>query len=149
MKNNPRITLTIDGKKIISSPGKSILDIARENKIEIPTLCHDPNLKPYGSCLLCVVEIAETGKLLLSCTTEAQDKMVVITKNERIHAARKSALELLLSNHFADCIAPCSDRCPADVDIQGYLALAKAGKYQEALQCIQQTKNLTAHVLRN
>jgi formate dehydrogenase major subunit len=132
------IHLTIDGKSIQAASGRTILDISRENGIEIPTLCHDPRLPPYGSCLLCVVDVQGIAKLQLSCATEAKDGMVIQTKNERVFKARKSALDLLLSNHFADCRGNCYEKCPANVDVQGYLALANAGKYMESLQLIRE-----------
>ncbi|MBT7712681.1 MAG: FAD-dependent oxidoreductase [Deltaproteobacteria bacterium] len=138
MEDTTHINITIDGTDIVSEAGKTILEIARENQIEIPTLCFDPRLKPIGSCLLCVVEVEGSEKLLLSCATEARDKMIVQTNNENVSRARKNALELLLSNHFADCIGPCIESCPAGVDIQGYLALSKAGNYLDALELIQQ-----------
>lgn len=142
METKTQITLTIDGEKIVCDPGKTILNVARENDIDIPTLCYDPRLEPYGSCLLCVVEVEGMPKLVLSCTTEARDGMVVTTNNEKIYQSRKNALELLVSNHFADCRGPCFERCPANVNVQGYLALANAGKDKEALELIRETNPL-------
>ncbi|MCP4754177.1 MAG: FAD-dependent oxidoreductase [Proteobacteria bacterium] len=137
MNENNTIVITIDGKPITTRSGELILEVARENGIEIPTLCYDPILSPYGSCLLCVVEIEGMRKLVTSCTTEAKDGMVVQTHNSRVSAARKNTLELLLSNHFADCVGPCVDSCPAGIDVQGYLTLAKAGKHKDALELIR------------
>ena len=139
MEKKNQINLAMDGKEIVCEPGKTILTVARDNNIEIPTLCYDPRLEPYGSCLLCVVEVEGIDKLLLSCTTEVRDGMIIKTNNEKIYKARKNALELLLSNHFADCRGPCYEKCPADVNPQGYLALANAGKYKEALELIRET----------
>ena len=136
------IKLTIDQQQIVAKPGQTILQVARENNIEIPTLCYDSRLEPYGSCLLCVVEVKGMNKLVLSCTTAVSEGMVVQTNNEKIFKARQSALQLLLSNHFADCRGPCYERCPADVDVQGYLAFARAGKYKEALERIRETNPL-------
>ena len=137
-----QITLTIDGRQITAEAGTTILAVCRDNGIDIPTLCYDPRLPPYGSCLLCVVEVEGRPNLALSCTTEAADGMKVTTYNERIYHARKNALEMLLSNHYADCRGPCYEACPADVDVQGYLALAKEGKDLEALELIRETNPL-------
>jgi len=137
-----QITLTIDGREMTAEAGKTILTVCRDHGIDIPTLCYDPRLPPYGSCLLCVVEIEGRPNLALSCTTEIMDGMKVTTYNERIYHARKSALEMLLSNHNADCRGPCYEACPADVDVQGYLALAKEGKDLEALELIRETNPL-------
>ena len=137
------IKLTIDGKAVTARPDQTILEVIRENRIaEVPTLCHDPKLPPYGSCYLCVVEVEGVAKLIPSCSSPVADKMVVHTDNPRIRAARKTALELLLSNHYADCLAPCKQTCPAGVDVQGYIALIAMGKPREAVRLIKETNPL-------
>ena len=70
--------------------------------------------------------------------------MEILTRNTRVIEARRSSLELLLSNHYADCLAPCTMTCPAGVDIQGYIALIARGLRQEAVQLIKQTNPLPA-----
>ncbi len=142
MDTNQTITLSINGKQISSPAGLTILEVARKNGIEIPTLCYDPRYKPYGSCLLCVVEVEGMPKLALSCTTEARDGMVVVTDNEKIFDSRRSALEMLLSNHYADCRGPCYINCPAGVDVQGYLSLANEGRYAESLELVMEANPL-------
>ena len=137
------ITLTIDGKPVTARPGQTILEVIQEHRLaDIPTLCHEPKLPPYGSCYLCVVEVEGVAKLIPSCSSPAADKMVVHTDNPRIREARKTALELLLSNHYADCLAPCKQTCPAGVDVQGYIALIAMGKPREAVRLIKQTNPL-------
>jgi formate dehydrogenase major subunit len=144
MTDQTFINVTIDGKAYSVPAGKSILETCRTNGLDIPTLCFDPRLPAYGSCLLCVVEMEmnKISKLVLSCTTEAQNGMVIQTRNDRVHKARKNALDMLLSNHFADCRGACYENCPANVDVQGYLALANAGRYLEALELVRQTNPL-------
>jgi formate dehydrogenase major subunit len=138
-----KIKLTIDGKEISASPNQTILEVIRENELaDIPTLCHDPKLPPYGSCYLCIVEVEGVNKMIPSCSSPVAAKMVIRTDNERIRAARKTALELLLSNHYADCLAPCQQTCPAGVDVQGYIALLAMGKPQEAIRLIKETNPL-------
>ena len=132
------LRLTIDGKACTAQPGQTILDAARAAGIDIPTLCHDPRLPPYGSCLLCVVEIEGTARLALSCATEVKVGMTVRAHSDRIFASRKHALELLFSNHYADCCGPCTEKCPAGVDVQGYLALARAGQFSAALAVVRE-----------
>ncbi len=137
------IKLTIDGKEVTARPQQTILEVVQENGIaEIPTLCHEPKLPPYGSCYLCVVEVEGVAKLIPSCSSPVADKMVVHTNNPRIREARKTALELLLSNHYADCLAPCQQTCPAGVDVQGYIALIAMGKPREAVRLIKETNPL-------
>jgi formate dehydrogenase major subunit len=132
------VDLIINGKKISAAPGKTILDVVREQKLdEIPTLCHDPRLEPYGSCFLCVVEVKGAPRLVPACVTRIRDGMEVTTRSQRIVNSRKTALELLLSDHYADCVCPGKRACPAGVDIQGYLSLASLGYYKEALALIR------------
>ncbi len=144
MTDQTFINITIDGKAYSVPAGKSILETCRTNGLQIPTLCFDPRLPAYGSCLLCVVDVEtnNVSKLVLSCTTEAQNGMVIQTCNDKVHKARKNALDMLLSNHFADCRGACYENCPANVDVQGYLALANAGRYLEALELVRQTNPL-------
>jgi len=138
-----KIKLNINQKEYTSLPGKTVLEVIRENNIDdIPTLCHDERLKPYGSCFLCVVEIEGFRTLKPSCATPVADNMVIRTNTPKVMEARKTALELILSNHYADCIAPCTQECPAGVDIQGYIALASMGKYEEAIELIKETNPL-------
>jgi len=132
------VELVINGKKVSAAPGKTILDVVREQKLdEIPTLCHDPRLEPYGSCFLCVVEVKGAPRLVPACVTRIRDGMEVTTRSQRIINSRKTALELLLSDHYADCVCPGKRACPAGVDIQGYLSLASLGYYKEALALIR------------
>jgi len=142
MKN---ITIKINGQEIKAAPGKTILDIVRENKLDdIPTLCYSPVLEQYGSCFLCVVQVKGRPNLVPSCATKIAAGMEIETHNDRVIASRKTALELLLSNHYADCISPCSEGCPAGVDIQGYIALSSMGYYRKAVDLIRQANPLPA-----
>ena len=138
-----KIKLTVDGKEIEARPDQTILEAIQGHRLaEIPTLCHDPKLPLYGSCYLCVVQVEGVNKLIPSCSSPVAPGMVVHTDNETIRQARKSALELLLSNHYADCRAPCQQTCPAGVDVQGYIALMAAGRFSEAVRLIKQTNPL-------
>ena len=101
-----------------------------------------PKLASYGSCYLCVVEIKGLEKLVPSCSSPVAPGMVVETNNARIRESRKTALELLLSNHYADCLGPCTQTCPAGVDVQGYIALMAMGKFAEAVKLIKETNPL-------
>ena len=136
--------ITIDGKEYKASPGETILQVARREGFgeRIPTLCYEPALPPYTSCFVCIVEVEGMNKLVPACSTEAGNGMVVHTQSPRVEKARKTSLELLMSNHPADCMAPCSRGCPAGIDIQQYLALAKEGKYIEAIQTIRERNPL-------
>lgn len=132
-------------KRIVKGlAGESILDLARRHGIEIPTLCHDDRLEPYSSCYLCVVEVEGMRGLQPACSTKITEGMRIETENERVIKSRKMALELLLSNHYADCIAPCRETCPAGVDVQGYIAMINKGMHHEAVEIIKNTNPLPA-----
>ena len=139
------ITLEINGRAVQADSDKTILDVVTEAKIDdIPTLCHSPELRPYGSCFLCVVEVAGRPNLLPACATRVAEGMKVTTRNDRVVASRRTALELLLSNHYADCVSPCALACPAGVDCQGYVALAAMGEYQGAADLVREMNPLPA-----
>ena len=143
-----KIKLNIDGIEVAGTEDQTILDIARENGIDIPTLCHDDRVEMYGSCGLCVVEAEGTPKLLRACSTFAVNDMIIKTNTERIRKNRKTALELLLSDHTGDCRAPCSIACPAQTDCQGYIKLIADGKYDEALKLIKEKIPLPSSIGR-
>ncbi|MCJ7652675.1 MAG: 2Fe-2S iron-sulfur cluster-binding protein, partial [Actinobacteria bacterium] len=96
--------VTIDGKRCTGLRGQTILDVARENGLWIPTLCYDPRLKPYGACRLCLVEVEGARALLPACHAEITPDMKVKTENKRINSIRRSIIELLLSDHPVDCM---------------------------------------------
>lgn len=142
------ITLTIDGKKIVAEEGMTILNVASQNGIKIPNLCFDGRVELYGACGLCTVEVEGIPKLLRACSTIVSDGMVVHTQTERVKASRKVALELLLSDHTGDCVAPCSKACPAGTDCQGYVGLIANGEYTEAVKLIKEKLPLPASIGR-
>jgi len=140
-----RIRLKINGREIEAEPGRTILEVVREQKLDdIPTLCHSPELEPYGSCFVCVVELKGKPNLVPACATRVVEGMEVETHNERVIASRRTALELLLSNHYADCVSPCMEGCPAGVDAQGYIALAAMGETRKAIDLIRESNPLPA-----
>ena len=139
-----KLNIIVDERNLEGYKGETILDVAGRYNIEIPTLCYDPRLKPYGSCFVCVVEVEGMTTMQPACSTEIREGMKVQTNTEKVRQARKTALDLLLSNHFADCVAPCTDTCPAGVDVQGYISLIEKGLYAEAVKLIKQTNPLPA-----
>ena len=140
-----KIRIKINGEEIEATPGKTILEVVQENELDdIPTLCHSPELEPYGSCFVCVVQVKGRRNLLPACATRIAPDMEIETNNERVKASRKTALELLLSNHYADCVSPCLEGCPAGVDAQGYIALSAMGQYRKAVDLIRESNPLPA-----
>jgi len=97
------VTLTIDGKSVSAEAGSSILDAARTAGIRIPTLCYLENLQAIGACRVCLVEIEGAKTLAASCVMPVGDGMKVFTNTKRVRDARRSVVELLLSEHDGDC----------------------------------------------
>ena len=142
------IKVTINGITIEAAENTTILQIASDNGIEIPTLCHDERVKVYGACGLCIVEIEGMGRLMRACSTIASDGMVINTESERVIKARKIALELLMSDHVGDCVAPCSLNCPAGTDCQGYVKQIALGNDKEAVRIIKDKLPLPSSIGR-
>ena len=106
------IALTIDGKRITCATGSSILEAAEQNGIKIPTLCHHPDLKPFGACRMCLVEDEKTGGLMASCVTPTAPEMVLQTATPRLVKHRRNIVRLMIAEHPESCIV-CSkgNRC--------------------------------------
>jgi len=123
------VTLTIDGQEVRAEEGATILEVARENNIYIPSLCYHEGVTPYGACRLCLVEIAKDGRqrLVASCLYQVEEGLVVKTSSERIINNRKMIMELLLA------------RCPNNKVIQDLarqLGIDKTNFKLEDNQCI-------------
>jgi len=98
-----KINLTIDGIKVSVEPGTTILEAARQLNINIPTLCYHEDLCVAGNCRVCVVEQENVKTLPASCAMPASEGMVIHTNSMKVRLARKHIVELLLSEHNADC----------------------------------------------
>jgi len=98
------ITLTINDKEVKAKQGMTVLEAAEAAGIYIPTLCHHPDLEPYGGCRLCVVEIEKVRGVQPACTYPAADGMVVRTETELVNKVRRTSLELIMANHPSICL---------------------------------------------
>jgi len=143
-----KFRLNINGKEVTGVPGQTILEVARENDIFIPTLCYDERTRIYGSCGICMCEVEGNPKLCKACATVIAPGMVVRTNTERVIESRKTNLELLLSNHTGDCRPPCVLACPAHTDCQGYVGLIANGEYEAALELVKDKIPLPASLGR-
>ncbi len=130
------IKLKIDNKIIEVKEGTSILNAAKQMGIKIPTMCWHKDLEHFTSCMVCLVKDEKTEKLIASCSVKAEEGMQINTMDEEIRTARKTALELLLSEHVGDCEAPCQIACPAHMDIPKMNRLIANGKLDEALEIV-------------
>ncbi len=98
------VTLTINGRRVTVPKGTTILKACQQNGIDIPTLCYDPQLRPEGSCRLCIVEAKGRPLFLASCVYPCEEGMEVETESPAVREARKGIIELLLANHDVDCL---------------------------------------------
>ena len=103
------ITVKINGTDYRAEEGMTILDVARKNGVDIPTLCYMEGVSDIGSCRLCMVEAEGYERMLPACRTRIKDGMVLTTESDDLTRYRKDMLKLLLSNHNQDCMS-----CPAN-----------------------------------
>ncbi len=96
--------LTLNGKQVAFQPGQTILEVAADNGITIPTLCHLKGCTPTGACRICLVEVTGARSLMASCSTPAEKGMTVDTESERVHRTRKLTTEFLLASGRHNCI---------------------------------------------
>jgi predicted molibdopterin-dependent oxidoreductase YjgC len=98
------VNFTIDGRWVNAPVGTTVLEVALKAGIYIPNLCYDPDLKPYGGCRMCLVEIQGVRGLPTACTTMVAEGMVVKTYSPELDQVRRDTLQLLLANHPTDCL---------------------------------------------
>ncbi len=139
--NRKRIKVNVNGRETEVYEGLTILQALLQEDIEIPHLCYDIRLeRANGNCGLCVVELGEKDKRdVKACQTPIKEGMVICTNSPRLEYYRKIRLEQLLSDHNADCVAPCVTTCPANIDIQRYVRHVSYGNFEEALRVIKKS----------
>ncbi len=98
-----KINITINGMPVSIQPGKTILEAAEEEGIKIPTLCYHKDLCVAGNCRVCIVEVVGQKRLSASCATPCDEGMEILTNSLKVRNSRKHIIELLLSEHHADC----------------------------------------------
>jgi formate dehydrogenase alpha subunit len=98
------VTITLDGREVSGYPGMTVLELARESGVEIPTLCHDNHLPSTGACRICLVENEQNGALLASCVTPIASGMVINTHSPRVIERRKTIVKLMLTSHPDSCL---------------------------------------------
>lgn len=154
------IELQIDNQIVTAKPNDNLLLAARNAGITIPSLC-DPidasqqlATTPHTdkqACNLCLVQIENTDaslRCVKACETPVETGMKVITQSAFLSKKRQAALNIILSDHFADCEAPCQRACPAGVDVQRYLYHIAQGDHSEAVKVIKETLPLPLSIGR-
>ncbi|MCL5279754.1 MAG: FAD-dependent oxidoreductase [Planctomycetes bacterium] len=138
------LKITIDNREAEVEAGTTILDAAQKVGISIPTMCFLREHAATTSCMVCVVKLAGASGLVPACGTVAREGMRIESESEEVHAARKAALELLLSDHAGDCAGPCQMGCPAHMDIPQMIRQIAAGDLKGAIVTIKQDIALPA-----
>jgi predicted molibdopterin-dependent oxidoreductase YjgC len=126
--------LRIDNIEVEAEKGETILDCARKSGITIPTLCHRDGIGHYSTCMVCMVKDKRKDSFIPSCTALAQDEMDIDASGDDVLQIRKKAVELLLSEHRAECEAQCRIVCPGGYNIPLMNRLLMAGKIEEAIE---------------
>ena len=125
----------INGKNVFFEPGMTILQAARTAGIYIPVLCEHPALEVAGACRICLVEVENNPKLQTACSTPIMDGMVIDTESEKVRAARKAVIELLLIRHPLDCFS-CSSNGKCELQSIAYdLGIEKSPFCEEGDTC--------------
>jgi len=109
--------IKINSKVFTVREGSTVLEAARDAGLIIPTLCHNDGLPHYTSCMVCMVRDNHTKGYFASCSVNVQDGMDIDTSSEEVISLRRKSLELLFSEHRAECEAPCRTVCPAGYNI--------------------------------
>ena len=130
------MTITIDNKIVEVAEDKTILDVAQEEGIYIPTLCHYKNVPDDASCMVCVVKNKESNELLPACSTYVEDGMAIETNSEEIIAFRKKIVKMLLKEHRAECEAPCVRVCPAKYNTPLLHKIISDGMLKDAVSLV-------------
>ena len=131
-----KFTITVDGRPVEVQPGESVLAAARRLAIDIPTLCFLEKCGPLNTCQVCLVKL--NGKLVPSCGTKVAPGMVVESETEEVHEVRRTALELLFSDHVGDCLSPCHRLCPLMLNIPLMLRHIEAKQLDDAIATVRQ-----------
>jgi predicted molibdopterin-dependent oxidoreductase YjgC len=131
--------IVINNKDVEAQPGETLIEAARREGFDIPSLCYAKEAKHKSSCMVCAVRNVATGQIIPSCTTAPVEGMQIDTGSPEVILTRTLSLELLLSDHRADCEAPCKAACPGNMDIAEMNRLYDRGKTDEALALLRDT----------
>jgi NADPH-dependent glutamate synthase beta subunit-like oxidoreductase/formate hydrogenlyase subunit 6/NADH:ubiquinone oxidoreductase subunit I/ferredoxin len=137
--SSPAFSIEIDGRTLTGRAGQTILEVCRDNGVEVPTLCYEPKLPGFGACRMCVVEVEGEDTPPISCSRAAEEGMVVQTQTPRLRQLRKTNLELIFSDHNAYCLPPCQNKCPSHIDIPGFLKANTEGDFVESARIFKRT----------
>jgi len=138
MHNESPMKLKIDNQEIELDEPMTIYHAAAKLGIDIPVMCYKEGYDYFTSCMMCVVKDNTSGQTLPACSAQAVDGMEIETQCEEIREARKSTLELLLSEHVGDCEAPCQRLCAVHSEIPKMIREIKDEKFEDAIATVRE-----------
>ncbi len=131
------IQLTIDDQIVEATEGTTVWQAAGSIGIDIPVMCYLEETGHISSCMICLVKNAKNGQLFASCSTPVSEGQIIVTNDREVIESRKTALELLLSEHVGDCDAPCQAVCPAHMNIPLMNRLIAKGEFAKSLEVVK------------
>ncbi|MBO7050871.1 MAG: (2Fe-2S)-binding protein, partial [Bacteroidaceae bacterium] len=108
--------ISVNNQPFEVSGQRPLIEELRAAGIEVPSLCYAGGHVHHASCMVCMVKDVRTGQMLPSCSTMPREGMEIDTDSPEVKELRRMSLELLLSDHRADCEAPCTLVCPKGID---------------------------------
>ena len=142
------VTITINGRSVSAPAGSTILEAARLANITIPTLCYMKEINEIGACRICVVEVKGAKTLVTACVYPISEGMEVWTNTPRVLAARRTTLELMLSNHNRSCLSCVrSGSCELQALCKQY-GVKNEAKYDGA-KTLSEIDDSAAHMIRD
>jgi predicted molibdopterin-dependent oxidoreductase YjgC len=127
--------IEMNNLKFASSAEETVLDVAKRNGIEIPTLCHSEEFGCKSQCMVCAVWLIGQDVMIPACSTKVQSGMQILTDSNDVSEFRRKMLEVLLSEHLGDCKAPCQLVCPDFADIPDLFGKLERGEDVEMPNC--------------
>ncbi len=138
------VKLRIDNREVEAEEGAVLMEVIRATGAEVPSMCYLEGEEHFTSCMVCVVKDRASGKIIPSCSLQAEEGMDIVSGDREVLEARRMALELLLSEHVGDCEAPCQVTCPAHMNIPLMNRLLARGEFREALKVVKRDIALPA-----
>ncbi|MBR1378548.1 MAG: (2Fe-2S)-binding protein [Bacteroidaceae bacterium] len=129
--------ITVNGKEIETSGSRPLIEVLRGIGIDIPSMCYAQGAAHEASCMVCMVKDVGAGRMIPSCATYPTEGMCIEIDTEEVNDMRRMALELLLSDHRADCVAPCTMVCPNGLDVAQVIFYYDRGQHGKALALLK------------
>ena len=142
------VTLHINDELVSARSDQKLLEVIREQGIDIPTLCHLPGKPAQTSCMVCLVKLQGRPRLVPACATVCEEGMRIESETDEVRDARRTAVELLLGEHLGDCTAPCQGANPAGLNIPVMLRHVIAGNLPAAMGVVLESVALPAVLAR-